>query len=85
MHISVNKIGIHCIGKTNCYYKCNFYIISICYRVIHEIADQTVVGKKWQLLAIQILHEVCEMYLCSLFADSNLAGNSCREGHGETK
>ena len=25
------------------------------------------------LLAIQILHEVCEMYLCSLFMDSNLA------------
>ena len=41
-------------------------------RVIQEISDCFVVGLRWQMNAVHIIHDVCEVYLTSLFTDSNL-------------
>ena len=48
-----------------------FHILSS--KVIWEISDDFVFSLRWQMNAVCILHEVCEFYLTSLFADSNLA------------
>ncbi len=41
-------------------------------RIIREISDEIKPDLRWQLLAVQALHEISEMYVTNLFNDSNL-------------
>ena len=43
------------------------------FSVIREISDAVSPGVRWQVNAVRILHDVSEVYMTSLFADSNLA------------
>ena len=64
----------------NIHHKTILHAYIINFSVKREISNDVSPGLRLQVNAVRILHDVSEVYITSLYADSNLAATHMRRG-----